>query len=308
MLHALDNPEQSLDAFREGLDADPTNVGIYIGIDQALSLTQHTATERATALQRYPTTEAVPALISSKLAIALAEAGRFDEADHVFTDRFFPREEGGTNVRQVFLEVRRLRARDAASHHRCDEALAVIDHLAQPVDALPFTRDGLEPFLRTLRVQYDLAAIEASCGRSDAARQKWQMIIGNAEVNATKTGNAGSAINDIVYAYQSALRQCDAASAVNVNECRASKQRPWLPRLRQALDTMTRRTDFTGASVPGTVRNTQGLLLAALSHTADARQRFREALLAPDSFLSHHLAREALDALASADAASHPIP
>jgi len=302
-LLALDKPEEALDAFRGGLDADPSNVGVYVGIDQALSLTHHSAAERAAALSRYPTNagETVPAIVSTKLAIALAEAGRFDEAEHVFANRFFPREEGGTNVRQVYLEVRRLRARDAATHQRCDEALAIVDRLAQPVDALAFTRDGLEPFLRTSRMQFDIAEIEASCGRSDAARRRWQSII--TTVNAVNTSNTGNSINDIVPAYESAQRLCEAGA----NDCRAAALRAWQPRMQQALDTIDTRTQGIGLSVAGMSRNTQGLLLAALGHTAEARQRFREALLAPDSLLSHHLAREALDTLPPATAPS-PMP
>jgi hypothetical protein len=92
-----------------------------------------------------------------------------------------------------------------------------------------------------------------------------------------------------------------------VNECRDAKFRSWQPRLRQVLDAIDSRTDGIGVRVAGTTRNTQGLLLAALGRTAEARQRFREALLAPDSLLSHHLAREALDTLPPA-AAPSPMP
>ena len=38
---------------------------------------------------------------SPALAAAYAEAGRFDQAKALFQDRFFPREEGGTNVRHL---------------------------------------------------------------------------------------------------------------------------------------------------------------------------------------------------------------
>jgi len=41
-------------------------------------------------------------------------AQRFDEAERLCQGRFFPREEGGTNVRQVYLEVKLQRALAAA--------------------------------------------------------------------------------------------------------------------------------------------------------------------------------------------------
>ena len=163
---ALDRPDQALEIFREGLDVDPQNIGLYVGIDQALSLTGGTATERAAALARYPDTANMPAAVSFKLALALAEAGRFDEADRIFVNRFFASEELGTNVRDVYLEVRLMRARDAARHQQCRDALAVIDRLADPVEGIPFTRDGLDAFLQSARRQQQIGEVEAACGRA----------------------------------------------------------------------------------------------------------------------------------------------
>src|SRR4029079_658006 len=121
--------------------------------------------------------ENMPTLVSFRLALALAEAGRFAAAERVFAHRFFAREEGGTNVRQVYLEVRLLRARDAATQGRCDEALTALDGLATPVADLTFTRDGLTPFLRRGRMRYERGAIEAACGRRDAARAHWESVL-----------------------------------------------------------------------------------------------------------------------------------
>jgi len=66
----------------------------------------------------------------------------------LFENRFFPREEGGTNVRQVYLEIR---AQAGASEQE----------LLRPVAGLEFSRDGLEPLLRDARVQWLLARHEA---------------------------------------------------------------------------------------------------------------------------------------------------
>ena len=116
----------------------------------------------------------MPAAVSFKLALALAEAGRFDEADRIFVNRFFASEELGTNVRDVYLEVRLMRARDAARHQQCGDALAVIDRLADPVEGIPFTRDGLDAFLQSARRQQQIGEVEAACGRADRARDRWR--------------------------------------------------------------------------------------------------------------------------------------
>jgi tetratricopeptide (TPR) repeat protein len=289
LLLPLDKPEEAAAVFREGLDVDPQNVGIYVGLDQALSLIEHPAAERAAALARYPNQTAMPTLVSFRLALALAEAGRFADAEHVFENRFFAREEGGTNARQVYLEARLLRARDAATHERCDEAVGILDGLATPVEGVAFTRDGLTPFLETGRLRYERGAIEAACGRRDAARAHWQSVL-KTEVRFPFV--------DITFAYRSAQRLCDDAAAAA--ECRAAVTREWQPRLEQALAAATRQIDLVGTSVPGAIRNAQAMMLAALGRTTEARQRFREALRANDAMLSHHLAREGLVAIGAA--------
>jgi tetratricopeptide (TPR) repeat protein len=279
-LLALNKPELALDVFREGLVVDPPNVGIYVGIDQALSLTGHDAAERAEALSRYPLPRDMPAALTYKLALAHAEAGHFDEADRLFQDRFFPREEGGMNVRQVYLEVRLLRARNVAAAGRCEEALGVADHMRQPVNGLPFTADGLEPFLELARIRYEIAAIEAQCGRVDAARRQW---------TALRERGPRFSFVDVTFAFRAAVQLC----RVEPSSCRETTT-VWPARLEAALATATRQVDVVGSSTPGGIRTAQGLLLTALGRPDEARQRFRDALLAPDRNLSHHLAREGL--------------
>lgn len=281
-LLALHQPEKAAPVLRDGLEVDPTNVGLYVGLDQALSLLERPASERAVMLSRYPDAAAMPTTVSFKLALALAEAGRFDEAEQAFAHRFFPREEGGTNVRQVYLEVRVLRAQDAALHDRCTEAQSIVDHLGEPVAGLAFTRDGLDAFLGTGRMRYILAGIAARCGAQERARTTWQAL----ESTATTFP-----FIDVAYAYRSAARLCDASGG---EECRDRLKATWTPRLEQALSAATRHLEQVGTSFPGTIRCAQGLLLVALGRPDEARQRFRDALLAPDRLLSHHLAREGL--------------
>jgi hypothetical protein len=97
------------------------------------------------------------------LAQSLAEAGRFDEADRQFAGRFFPREEGGVNVRQVYLEVKLRRAIALAKTRDCARALDLVSRLSEPVDGLEFTRGGLEAFLKSPRLAPMLNDVRAAC-------------------------------------------------------------------------------------------------------------------------------------------------
>jgi tetratricopeptide (TPR) repeat protein len=284
-LLGLDRPDLALEAFRDGLDFDAENVGLYIGIDQALSLDGHSAADRAAALARYPNPEAMPPAVSFKLAIALAEAGRFDQAEQVFANRFFPREEGGTNVRQVYLEIRLLRAHERAVQQQCEEALAIIDHLTDPVDELAFTQDGLLQLARGPRMRFVLADVEHQCGRGQAADEHWKSLL---------TTDVGFPFSDVVFGYKAALRLCAEQAS---NACRETAGRDWRPRLETALTAATRQIDVVGTNLPGSMRYAQGLLLSALGRSDEAKRRLRDALLAPDRMLSHHLAREAMTEL-----------
>ena len=210
-LIALERPDQALEIFREGLDVDPQNIGLYVGIDQALSLTGGTATERAAALARYPDTANMPAAVSFKLALALAEAGRFDEADRMFVNRFFASEELGTNVRDVYVEVRLMRAREAARHQQCRDALAVIDRLAEPVEGIPFTRDGLDAFLH---VSETPAADRRSGGRLRTGRPCSRALARPRWIQTTLPAL------DLAFAYRAARDVCETTTT------RASP--PWI--------------------------------------------------------------------------------
>jgi len=63
----------------------------------------------------------------------------FEKAAALFHNRFFQREEGGTNVRQVWLEVQIQHALSMASmaqQGECSDAIKAVDDLAQPVTDL----------------------------------------------------------------------------------------------------------------------------------------------------------------------------
>jgi tetratricopeptide (TPR) repeat protein len=207
-----------------------------------------------------------------KLALAMAEGGRADEAERLFAGRFFPREEAGTNPRQVYVEVALQRALARARSGRGDEAVAIARGLGRPVPDVPFTRDGMDPFLATPRAQYLLGLIEASAGHDAEAKEHWR------KAREAKDGFFRAA----PYAYLAARKLGDADEAA------------WRRRLE---DSLAQSAAFLagGTNFPGVVAHAQGMTLRALGREDEAKERFRRALMLPDQRLSHFLSRRALE-------------
>ena len=158
-------PEHAVELFREGTTVDPHNIGLYFGLEEAMSEAGEGASARADAILTYPDLGAMPPDLVFRLARLLTEAQRFDEADQLLYGRFFAREEGGINVREVYLEVKVARATALAGQGRCGEALELIDGLAVPVADLEFTQDGLQQFIDSERLQELIGAVRAICPR-----------------------------------------------------------------------------------------------------------------------------------------------
>jgi tetratricopeptide (TPR) repeat protein len=270
-LHARHDPEKAREVLAEGTGADPTNVEVYDALDQALSLLGRPAEERVAALERFPDPAALPSDLVLKLALALVEAGRFDEAEALFPGRFFPRAEFGTNVRQVYLEVKLQRALHLARAGEARAALDAVASLGAPVDGLDFTRDGLDPFLEGARVQYVLGEVHALCGDAAGAR---------------RCREAAAAAPDR-YPYP------DTAFAVLAAGRLGRPTEEGRARLEAALAAWENRL-VVGTSFPGPNALGRGLFLRGLGREDEARARFTEALYLPDKMMSHHLGRTAL--------------
>jgi tetratricopeptide (TPR) repeat protein len=163
-LRGLDQPDRAADVLRDGLTADPGNVGLYLALDEALGRLHRPASERAAVLASFPASGSMPPTLAFRLATALAESGRFDDAEATLRGRFFARTEGGTNVRQVYVNVRLLRAQAAARDHRCDAARHIVRQIDRPVEGFPFTAGGLGRFTRSTAAQELLADIDVKCG------------------------------------------------------------------------------------------------------------------------------------------------
>jgi tetratricopeptide (TPR) repeat protein len=157
------SPDKAIEVFLEGTKYDPGNIGVYSGLERAMSLAGRPADERARAILSFPDQSALPASLVYRLALALAEAGRFDEAEKQFSGRFFPREEGGMNVRGVWVEVRLRRAQALASEGQCDKARVIVDQIGREVPGLSFTRDGLDPFIKAASSREFIGKVRAAC-------------------------------------------------------------------------------------------------------------------------------------------------
>ena len=270
LLHIKNDPERALAAFRDGFESDPNNIAVYMGMDQALSLLNRPARERVEALEKYPLMDSAPPVLIFELILNLAEAGDFERATQLFHNRFFPREEGGTNVRQVWVEVQLQRALLYVKSGRCGDALTIAQHLGSEVPGLAFTRDGLEPIVGSARTNYLLARVYEACGNSEEAKTK------------LKLAAAASAPDQTQWAYLAAQKLPNFDSA------------QWKDRLHVALDQAAGRSETS--SYPSWWMYTTGSLAKQLGDTHEAEARFRQALLLPDRMLAYHFTRLAQSA------------
>ena len=146
LLHVTGKFDEALDVFEEGLKNDPLNVTNYSGAVAATTLLGKPPAHRVRILESYPSLSSMPTALVYELALSRAEAGNYDDAIALFTNRFFGREEGGTNVRQVWIEVKLTQALDLSREGRCVEALDVVKNLGSPAAGLAFTETGFSQF------------------------------------------------------------------------------------------------------------------------------------------------------------------
>jgi tetratricopeptide (TPR) repeat protein len=200
-----------------------------------------------------------------ELILNLTEAGEFEKAAALFHNRFFQRAEGGTNVRQVWLEMQIQRALSFAQHGQCSESVNVVDHIAEPVSDLAFTRDGLEPFLRSARFTYLQGRVYKSCNLPERARSSFRQA---AEQSRPE---------DAVWSRRASQELPDFDE-------RAAKQR---------LENILGRTKNDGdmSSKNGWLLYNAAMLDRAVGNTQRAEKEFREAFLRPDQLLTYHLMR-----------------
>jgi len=263
LLRVKNDPDAALEAFREGIHNDQRNEAVYLGADQALSVLKHPSKERVQALELYPEPSQMPNEVVFELAMNLAESGDFNRAAALFRNRFFPREEGGTNVRQVWVELQLQRVLDHAKNNHCQAAISIANSMGSPVQDIAFTKDGLEPFLNSARTNYLLGQVDSQCGKRDEARKHFE--------NAAAKSYAA----EIAWAWLAA------------KQLPGFDQSQWNSRLQTALEQARAISDSSWWMY------NSGMLNRALGREQQAQQLFRDTFLLPDRLLSYHLAREA---------------
>jgi tetratricopeptide (TPR) repeat protein len=271
LLQLKNAPDQALEVFREGLSNDRANLGLYSALSQTMTLLNRPASERVEALRQFPDPALMPPALVYDLALSLSEDGKAGEAEKLFENRFFARQEGGTNVRQIYLEVALLRALQLARAGRREEALAAAHNLGKERSGMAFTRDGLEPFLNDARTEFYLGEIESVAGSMETARQHWRKA---GEFSGGTAWNAAFA--------ERAAHRLDPNAAAD-----------WKTRLEATLA----RSGNGRANGSGLAACARGLMLADLGRKDEAAAALRSVFLLPDRGMSHHLARLALSEL-----------
>jgi tetratricopeptide (TPR) repeat protein len=268
LLHEERDFARALGIFESGIENDPKNSVNYSGAVAALALLGKTANARVEVMERYPDLKQMPAALLYDLALNRAEAGDFSGATALFRDRFFGREEGGTNVRQVWIEVKLQELSELGKGGHCNEGLAQAKALSLPVAGLGFTQDGLAPILDSARAHYLLAEVYAACGHKAEA--------------AAKFDEASKAVgpSDLFWAWAAARRQ-DAYDPAK-----------WMNQLNAGI--VQAEANSRRGNVQGWWRYTAGILRLAAGQKEQGKAELREALLLPDTRLSHHYARMAL--------------
>jgi tetratricopeptide (TPR) repeat protein len=258
-------PRRALQVFREGIAADPKNIQIFLGLDQTLSLLGRPAAERVAAIEQYSDLPNMPTSLVYELAMNRSEAGDYDGAVALFRDRFFPREEGGANVRQVWIEVRLQQALALSRGGQCDAALVAARELSAEVPGLAFTRDGLSSILDSPRVNYLLGEMELRCGRAQQASVHLQ--------RAAESSDPGQTV--WAWAASKKLDRYDDAQ--------------WRDRLQSALAQAELNLESSSNTISWLYAS--ALLEQALGQTQAAREKFDRVFLLPDRMLVYHLSR-----------------
>jgi tetratricopeptide (TPR) repeat protein len=265
LLHAKRDFPRALNAFEEGLKNDPSNIVNYSGAVAAMTLLAKPAAERVKTLELYPDLDRMPTSLVYELALNRAEEGNYGGAIELFRNRFFGSEEGGTNVRQVWVEVKLQEALGLGRSGHCEDALAAARALDSPVAGLSFTHDGLQPILNSARTNYLLGELSSACGQKEEAERRYRL-----SAQATDA-------SDAVWAWASAKKLSGYNPAL------------WQERLSSALS-RAESNARTGDHQSWWVYSV-GVLQMALGRDAQGHASLRESLLLPENRMSYHFSR-----------------
>ncbi len=268
LLHETRDFPRALSVFEDGIKNDSQNIVNYSGAVATMALLGKSVGARVQTLERYPDLKRMPTSLVYELALNLTEAGDFGGAIGLFHDRFFGREEGGTNVRQIWMEVKIQQVFQLGQSGHCAEAFAEAKTLGLPVPGLAFTRDGLEPFLNSARTNYLLAEVYAACAQRTEAAAKFEQV------------SEAIQPSDLVWAWKAASSQ----DGYDLTK--------WIPRLKAGI--LQAEANSTFSTSPGWWIYTAAVLRIAAGQKQQGHAELREVFLLPDSKMSHHLSRLAL--------------
>ena len=252
--------------------ADPTNVDLYQGADQALSLLGRPAAERIALFRRYPDARAMPPELLQRLALALAEGGRADEGEALLAGPLLP-----------------ARGVAAPTCARCSWRSACRRRW-------PWRNRAAAPrrwrsSRGWSRKSPDSASRRTASTRSCARRARstrperwrpWPAIRPGPRLLDGGRGSDGGLLP---------------RPGLELRWPRAGWEARTRRRGVRGFEPPCRESDTfleAGTSFPGVVIEAQGMLLQALGREDEARTRLRQALVLPDQRLSHFLARRAL--------------
>ena len=269
LLHMKRDFGRALNVFAEGIKNDPSNAVNYSGTVAAMAVLGKSAAERAKALELYPDLSHMPISLVYELALNRAEEGNYEGAIDLFQNRFFGSEEGGTDVRHVWVEVKLQQAIGLARTGHCEEALVTAKALGSPVPSLSFTQDGLKPLLDSARTNYLLGEAYSACGQKEEAEGRYRLSA------------QGTDSSDVVWEWAAAKK----LSGYDANL--------WREHLTSALS----RAEFNArnSASQGWWVYSAGVLQMALGHEAQGKASLRESLLLPDSRMSYHFSRLAME-------------
>jgi tetratricopeptide (TPR) repeat protein len=269
LLHAKRDFASALNVFEEGIKNDPSNIVNYSGAVAAMTLLAKPAAERVKTLELYPDLDRMPTSLVYELALNRAEKGDYSGAIDLFRNRFFGSEEGGTNVRQVWVEVKLRQAVGLGRSGHCEDAVATARALDSPVAGLSFTQDGLQPILNSARTNYLLGDLFFVCGQKEEAERRYRL-----SAQATDA-------SDAVWAWASAkkLRSFDPAL--------------WQERLSSALSRAE--SNARTGDQQSWWDYSVGVLQIALGRDVQGQASLRESLLLPENRMSYHFSRLAME-------------
>jgi len=269
LLHAKRDFASAWNAFEEGIKSDPSNIVNYSGAVAAMTLLAKPAAERVKTLELYPDLNRMPTSLVYELALNRTEEGNYSGAIELFRNRFFGSEEGGTNVRQVWIEVKLQQAVGLGRSGHCEDSLAAARELGSPAAGLSFTQDGLQPLLNSARTNYLLGELSSACGQKEEAERRYRL-----SAQATDA-------SDAVWAWASAKKLTGFNPA------------PWQERLSSALS-RAESNARTGDHQSWWVYSV-GVLQIALGRDAQGQASLRESLLLPENRMSYHFSRLAME-------------